>query len=238
MSKFNLEPIANTAFEPIVANTAWQDPAMPSRLRVAAGLGNWLVHVDENDQVSGLLGYSIENVDNEDPLLPPRNIGEVKMRLAHTLVVGLFNTDMTAKGIGSTMANIPDALQPNSIHGRVAVRSVPLTSESEIYRRPEADTYTEQKMRLARHGSLLMISAALDKVTRSEKGTLAAVRYMERGYGDAKLVLAPAPPIWQRQQHSAGIIPAIPPDIVLVRGGRFTESNSMHFVGSYPNDNS
>jgi hypothetical protein len=151
-------------------------------------------------------------------------------------VVGWLNNDMTAKGLGSTMANTPSALQPHSIRdGQVAVRSVPLTSGTETYRRLESDTRTNRMRRLVRHGGLLMISAAWDRLTRSTEGTLGAVRYMERAYpSDARLVFAPAPPIWQEQQRRAGITPGVPPGIVLVRGGRLAELNPMHLIGSYP----
>jgi hypothetical protein len=236
MSSFDLEPITNTALEPIVADIDWQDAALPSCLRVAAGLGDWLVSVTEDDQVSGLVGFSAEDArnENQDPLLPPKDIAEVTARLG-TTVVGWFNNDMTAKGLGSTMANTPDALQPGSIKGgQVAVRSVPLASEAELYRRPEPDTFMHRQMRLVRHGGLLAVSAAWDRVTHSAKGTLAAVDYMEKHYEGARLVFAPAPPIWQRQQHRAGITPVVSPGIVLVRGGRFAGSNPMRFVGSYP----
>lgn len=215
------ESVGGSAFQHIVENTGWLDQTSLQRLRVAPKLG-WLVTTG-TDGIDGLVGFSVEVVDEIDQLLPPQTIAEVQERWKN-LEVGWLNTDMTAKGLGSKMANTPLALQPHTIRGPViAVRSVPLRPTSDIYMRDESNTALGRLWQLARHGGLLAISVLADKMTRSTYGTEQAIRYMEKEYKEATLVYMPAPAIWQIQQHQAGVVHAVPPG----------QANPMTRIGSY-----
>src|SRR5687767_2813944 len=187
-----VEPVSGSPFESIVATTNWHEETVPERLRVASELG-WLATVGDNGTIDSLVGFSVEGTEHENAgvLLPPKDIDEVKARLVHA--TGRWvNTDMTAKGLGSTVAVAPDALQPDrNQESEVAVRSIAVGPDTEIHMRAESDTRLGRYLRLARHLSLFALP------------TTTAIRLMEKNYGDARLVHMPAPPIWLAQQRRA-----------------------------------
>lgn len=232
-----IEPINGNTFEPIANVTNWHEGSgAPERLCVASELG-WPAIAGEDGAIDSLVGFSIESTKHENDrgvLLPPKDLDEVRKRWGHA-TIGLFNTDFTAKGLASTTANTPEALQPNSNRDtEISVRSITVGPNTEIYLRAESDTWVGRKRRLARHGTLLALSATVDTITRSDMGTERAVRYMEKDYGDADLIAMSAPPVWQDQQRKAGISHVVPPTIILARGGSFAELNPMTNIGSHP----
>jgi hypothetical protein len=235
MSELGITPVMGSSFEQVVDSTSWNEDIL-SQLRVANGLG-WLVCVDQQEKATDLVGFSVESVGNRGVLFPPANIFAVQERFGRP-EVGHFNADGTAKGLGSTIVNTPRALQPGSAPvSKVAVRSIPFTPE-DIHTRTEPTGFLGRKWRLARHGGLLLASVLVDSMsypfTGSVTGTELAIRYMERDYGDARLVHMPdLPPIWQEQQEEAGVAHDVMPHAMLVRGGHFAGLNPMTRVGSY-----
>lgn len=226
----DLVPVAGSPFEPLVDNVHWVDEELPENLRVSED-PDWLVTVNEDGDPDRLVGFSVESVYTAD-VKPPRDLREVKVRLGGEATFGWLNTDMTAKGLGSVMANTDRALQPSSVRDPViSVRSVAIGDVGDIHRRDEAETVLGRRLRLVRHGSLLAVATTVDIMTKSDIGTERAMRFMEHGYGDARIVEMPAPPIWQEQQRSLGVAHDIQPRTVLVRGGRFAQTNVMKAAG-------
>jgi hypothetical protein len=231
MSKDNVSPVIGSPFEQIVTDAQWHDEAILQRLRVASS--GWLTLVNEQGTPDELVGFSVENV-TADSITPPANLDDVRQRLGH-VTAGLFNTDMTAKGIGSKISNAPQTLQPHSIpESGVAIRALPFNESMPTAVRREPDGVVGQKLRLLRHGSLLAASILTDKLTRSDRGTERAMAFMERRYGDALLVDMPVPPVWLLQQRQLGVTHPLQPQVKLVRGGAFAERNRMRTIGLYP----
>jgi hypothetical protein len=133
------------------------------------------------------------------------------------------------------LANTHQALQPHTVTAQgVAVRSLPFTGETPVYTREEADSTLARKWRLLRHGGLLVAAMAGDRLAGSDQGTQAAVDFMQRNYGNARVVRLPVPPVWHLQQDQAGVQHTVDPQVLLVRGGAFAHANQMHTVGHYP----
>jgi hypothetical protein len=192
------------------------------------GDGGWLIHIGE-DGTNSLVGFSVEAVDSQAPLRPPKDVSEVATRLGH-VTVGLFNTDMTAKGVGSLVADTPYALQPYTIKDAdIAVRMLPLEPNERVAERAPAG----RVWGLLRHGGLLVASTLVDRTTQSHRGTAWATHLMEQPYGDARLVRMPRPPIWQLQQIKAGVVQPIPAEVLLVRGGTHADESEMTRIGTY-----
>jgi hypothetical protein len=230
MHNFTLAPVAESTFADVVAKTTWNPEVQQDRLR-ATSLG-WLALVDEANAPTHLVGFSVES-PNTPEVKPPRDLPDVMRRLGRETLL-LFNGDWTAKGLGSTVANTPAALQPRAIKdGVVAARAVPFTHDTEVCVRPESDTALARKLRLLRHGTLTAASALGDMFSRDNAGTAWAMRFMERDYGEAPLVSMPVPPIWLEQQQRGGIEHSIVPHVLLVRGGSFADQNAMVTLGRY-----
>jgi len=215
--------------EQIVSSVEWLDPETPSRLRVAHELGDWLVHLTEEGP--HVVGFSVEAVDNIGVLLPPVDMDDAKQRLKKVRV-GVFDSDLAAKGPGSHVSKTPEGLQPHTIQGIIAVRQIPLDINS-IHTRKELKGPAGTLWRLARHGGLLLASAAVDYSTGSTQGTQRAAEFMERNYGDSRLVLMPTPPSWRIEQGLGRVAQRVKPQVMLVRGGRFAENNPITRIGTY-----
>jgi len=95
-----------------------------------------------------------------------------------------------------------------------------------------SEAFPAQAGRWLRHGILYAGAEALDIISRSHQGTEAAMRFMERPYGDKQVAVLPAPPSWRAAQAHAGIEHTTSPHKVLVRGrGLNTE---LPLRGIYP----
>ena len=214
----------------IVSATEWLAPETPSRLSVAHDLGGWLVHLTEEGP--HIVGFSVEEADNTGVLRPPTDMGDAKQRL-EKVWPGVFNSDLAAKGLGSHVSKTPEGLQPHTIHDTIAVRQIPLVGVNGVYTRPELKGPVGSLWRLARHFGLLVTSAVVDYSTRSTRGTQRAAEFMERHYGDSRLVFMPAPPIWRLEHGLGRVAQRVQPQVMLVRGGRFAEDNPMTRIGTY-----
>jgi len=220
----------DSAFYPIVHATEWTNENTLPSLRVAPDLG-WLLVADARGSVTGIIGFSAENNDDRG-VLPPHNLSEVERRWPE-VKIGLFNTDMTAKGLGSVLANTPYALDPPNARGReIQARQVPFT-EPYVHPSTLKDSRASQIRRMGRHLVLLGIATAWDKLSDSLQGSYRAMQYMERSYGSASLVHLPAPPIWQKRQRDEGTPQPVAPQIMLVRGGSFAHRNTMTRIGTF-----
>ena len=234
MSELTLAPVEGSPYEKIVKQTMWEDRFNTDSLRVAEEL-NWLVTVDESEAaVKALVGYSTDTTKAWN-ICPPESLHAAEARMT-----GLFGSkflpfddDRTAKGLGSKITNSPEALRHSATKEGIVVRTVGFTAMSEIYRRDLDDAVHGRLYLLARHGLLLAGSLVGDTLTGSRAATLRAIQYMEKQYDDKPLVLMDTPPSWQMANEQHHIAQTVPPQTMLVRGGRFSDRNVMHRVGSY-----
>jgi hypothetical protein len=167
---------------------------------------------------------------HDQPLYPPYGSADAAARVKTSPMS--FNSDQLSRGVGELLVNDPAHLQPGSVSGRIAVRSVSLATRPNASIAP-ADYDKSDRALFVRHGALTLGSAALNLLTNTGGSEIAA-RLMEYRYRRAPLVRMPIPPIWRRQQEKQGL-PIIddPGEIMLVRGRRYYVDNMMTYAGSF-----